>query len=850
VSVADVHGLTEEEALARLASQGPNVLPQRARRSTVRLVGDVLREPMLLLLLAAGTIYLLLGDLVDALVLLAFASFSVLLSVVQGARADRAIEALSELARPQACVIRDGQQRSIPAAGIVCGDLLVIGEGDRLVADGWLVSANRLRTDESVLTGESVPVDKVSLDGAIDARPAPQPGGDGLAYAFSGTMVVRGSGLVSVAATGSRTRIGQIGQALAGISTEAPRLAVETRGLIRVAAGLGLLASVIATILYGLLRGGWLDAILSGIALSMSLLPEELPVVLALFLTMGAIRMSRARVLARRGAAIESLGATTVLCTDKTGTLTLNRMAIAELRLPGGRRFVPVQEGPLALPLEFVELAGLGVLASLQQPFDPMETAFHDLASRHGESEVNWRQERGWTLHRHYPLAPDLLAMSHVWSDGERRVIAAKGAPEAIAELCGLDSAERAALEKEVGDMASRGLRVLGIAETQWNDPVLPESQREFDYAYRGLVGLADPIRANVPSAVAELQRAGVRVVLITGDYPLTAAAIAQQAGIRMTGMMTGSELAALTAPALRDRVGKVSVFARVMAEQKLLIVEALKARGEIAAMVGDGVNDAPSLKAAHIGVAMGKRGTDVAREAAAIVLLDDDFASIPVAVRLGRRIFDNLRKASGFIFAVHFPIAVLALAPLVLGWPLILGPMHIAVLEMIIDPVCALAFEAEPEEPDIMTRPPRAPQAPLLPRRVLAWSLVEGSIAAGLLLGVGAWAFLASGLSVPEARGTVFVGLFLAILVLIAGNRSLRGFSLRTLVRPSLQLGLILLAGASFVAVAFSVPMLAHALGFASLPAGAYVIAALSAAGLVGSLAVLKRRFGPGLAR
>lgn len=825
-----IQGLAESEAVARLATYGPNALPSARPKSFLRQAGEVVREPMLLLLLGAGVVYLVLGDLTEAAALLVLACFSVILTLVQQTRAGHAIEKLRELARPQAAVVRAGIQRRIPAAEIVPGDILVVGEGERVTADGWIVSDDRLAVDESVLTGEPIPVRKTTSLEPAD-RPPPQPGGDGLPYAFSGTMVVSGSGLIRVAATGPQAAIGRIGIALATITTEVPRLTLEMRGLIRVAAIAGLAASMLATVLFGFLRGGWVDAILSGIALSMSLLPEELPVVLALFLTMGAMRMARQKVLARYGSAIESLGATTVLCTDKTGTLTLNRMAIAQLRLPDGASLLIDGEGAAPLPPAFIELAGLGVLASAETPVDPMEAAFHDLSCRQGNAAVTWRQRQGWTLDHRYPLAADLLAVSHVWKGArEEWVVAAKGAPEAIAELCGLSFDERAAVARQVEDMASSGLRVLGVAEASWHGGALPGTQRAFPHIFRGLIGLADPIRPGVPEAVATLQGAGIRVVMITGDYPTTAQAIAQQAGIALTGMMTGPELGQLGDADRVARISSVSVFARVMAEQKVLIVEALKMRGEVTAMIGDGVNDAPSLKAAHIGVAMGRRGTDVAREAAAIVLLDDDFAAIPAAVALGRRIFDNLRKASGFIIAVHVPIAALALAPLILGWPIVLGPLHIAVLEMIIDPVCALAFEAERAERAIMRRPPRDPNVGLLPRKSWTGSLAQGGLAAITVLGAGAWAFLVSARNAAEGRALVFAGLLLAVLLLIAAHRSTQGSPLRAFCRPSAPLLVIAASAALFFAAALVLPALRDAFGFAPIPlSGLAVVAGLT---------------------
>lgn len=833
-------GLTLAKARDRLSDEGPNALPGKTRRSIFALTGEILEEPMLLLLLGGGIVYMVLGDIHDALMLLAFAGLSIVIELVQARRSDRAIAALGELGASQATVIRDGEHLKIPSTEVVRGDLLVLSEGERVAADGWLVEAQSLQADEAVLTGESVAVMKRALDPQEAIAAPPQPGGDGLPYAFSGTLVVRGNAVMEVAATGAHSRIGEIGASLASLETDAPRLTVQTRRMVRWFAVIGLGVSVLAGTLYGLLRGDWLDALLAGIALAMSMLPEELPVVLTLFLTMGALRMARVRVLARRGSAIETLGAATVLCTDKTGTLTQNRMEIAQLRLPDGRAHAIGNQESLVVPEPFLDLAEIGILACLEQPFDPMETAFHELGQKHEGGSLNWRQDQGWRLHRQYALSPDLLAVSHVWGgEGEEHVIAAKGAPEAIAELCGMAGEARSRLQAAVDAMAKEGLRVLGVAEARWHGEAFPESQAHFDFSFRGLVGLSDPIREAVPSAVAELRSAGVRVVMITGDYPATARAIAAQAGIEGGEVMTGSDLDSLDDPALASRILEVSVFARVMPEQKLRIVQALKSVGEIVAMTGDGVNDAPSLKAAHIGVAMGKRGTDVAREASAIVLLDDDFSAIPSAMRLGRRIYDNLRKAMGFIFAVHMPIGGLALAPLLTGWPIILGPVHIALLELVIDPVCSLAFEAEPEEADVMRRPPRDPDGALFPRRLLLWSVVQGAVAIVVLVSLAAWA---QGGEPEEARSTVFAGLVACVLVLVVVNRTFGAAGGISGIRRNASLAVLLVLILTFFTLLFGVRAFADLFRFAPLDGEGMVAAGMAASilGIVLSLAKL----------
>ena len=771
-TLADYPGLDDAAVAQRRAADGPNDLPRQAKRTLFRIFGDVLKEPMLLLLLGAGVIYLALGDVHEALVLLVFACLSVVITAAQQARTERAIDALRDLTSPRALVIRNGIQQRIPARDLVQDDLVLLAEGDRVPADGLLLWADGLQVDESLLTGESVAVRKAQAGPGIDMAMM-RPGGDDLPGVFSGSLVVKGAGLCRICATGPRSEIGKIGRALSTIQTDTPRLYIQTRRLVIWMAALGGVASLIFILLYGVLRGGWLDAALAGIALGMSMLPEEFPVVLTVFMAMGAMRMSQARVLTRRQAAIETLGAATILCTDKTGTLTENRMRVAQLRLPDGR-IVGATTGALPLAADFFPLVELGIMASAEQPVDPMEQAFHAVCDDRLDPQLRQRQRAGWTLRHHYPLHSDLLAMSHVWghADADDHIIATKGAPEAIAQLCHMSDAALAALRVQVDDMAAHGLRVLGIAEARWPDSqTLPATHRDFEFVFKGLVGLADPVRAAVPAAVRLCRSAGLRVVMITGDYPQTARAIARQAGLEDSHVLTGQDLATLDAAAFHQQVQQATIFARIMPEQKLRIVEALKAAGDIVAMTGDGVNDAPALKAAHIGIAMGGRGTDVAREASAIVLLDDNFESIATAVRLGRRIYDNLRKAMGFIIAVHIPIAGLALLPLVTGMPLILGPMHIAFIEMIIDPVCSLAFEAEEEESDVMQRPPRDPQAPLFSRWLVAWSVLQGSVVMAAVIGLTLWVWQA-GQEANAIRSVAFFALVLGTFVLILVNR------------------------------------------------------------------------------
>ena len=782
-----ITGLSTTDAILRLTTDGPNALPRAKRRSPLRVILNVLREPMLALLLGGGVAYLLLGSRAEALILLIFACLSIIITAVQEARTERVLEALRDLTSPRALVVRDGIRLRIAGADVVRGDVIVLAEGDRVPADARLLQASDLSVDESLLTGEAVPVRKAAVAACATARP----GGEDQPLVFSGTLIVRGTALAEVTATGVHSEIGKIGASLNQLETGTPHLQRQMRKLVLAFALIGGAVALIVVALYGWQRGAWLDGVLAGIAVGMAMLPEEFPMVLAVFMAMGAWRISKAQVLTRRASAIESLGAASVLCTDKTGTLTENRMTIAALHLPEGEAF---QIGHDAVPDAFRELAAAGVMASAPEPHDPMEKAFHSLASndlRKGETLPG----AGLNLIRSYPLSPKLLAMSQVWESADGtgdNMVASKGAPEAVADLCHLSPSARQTMMQAVDLMAAKGLRILGVAEAVFSGPKPPDDQCDFEFRFLGLVGLADPLRASVPAAVAQCKSAGIKVIMITGDYPATALAIAKDAGIGGDKVIDGTALAAMNDTDLAIAVQTATVFARIQPEQKLRIVRALQASGAIVAMTGDGVNDAPSLKAADIGVAMGGRGTDVAREAAAIVLLDDDFGSIVSTVRLGRRIYDNLRKAMSFILAVHVPIAGLALIPLAFGMPLLFGPVHIAFLEMVIDPVCSLVFEAEAEEDGVMDRPPRPVTEPLFSPPTILWGLMQGALVLGVVTTI---LFLAPGygFDTDQMRALTFHALVLCVVALIFVNRSFSASILTAITQPNRALAVAL---------------------------------------------------------
>ena len=823
-------GLSQVEATQRLRQDGPNELARRRGGGFLQTAINVLREPMILLLLAAGLVYVVLGDHAEAVLLLGSIGLIVSIELYQERKTERALETLRDLSSPRALVIRDGERRRIPGRDVVRGDRVVLGEGDRVPADAVLTWSTNLAADESLLTGESVPVRKRAADFADGPPPevaGARPGGDDQPYVYSGSLITSGQGFAHVLATGPRTEMGRIGTALETVSVERTRLQHETGRVVKLLATVAIALCVLVFVAYGMARGSIVDGLLAGISLAMALIPEEFPIVLTVFLALGAWRIARTHVLTRRIPAIEALGAATVLCVDKTGTLTQNRMSVAQLAGLCGT----FEVDDLPLPAAFHRLVEVGMLASQIDPFDPMERAIKQVHEQHLVAAAGGPL-RG-QLVQAFPLSDRLMAVIHVWKLPQGDYLeAAKGAPEAIAELCRFDPAERTRLYAQVRSMADAGLRVLGVAEAT-SDHV-PEDTRLISFTFLGLIGLADPVRPTVPGAVAECYQAGIRVVMLTGDYPVTAQKVARDIGLHPdTLVITGPEIDLLDDTALAERARQVNIFARVRPEQKLRLVRALQADGEVVAMTGDGVNDAPALKAANIGVAMGERGTDVAREAAALVLLDDDFTSIVRAVRLGRRIFDNLRKAIGFLLAVHVPIAGLSVLPVLVGWPLILLPVHIVFLELIIDPACSIAFESEREARNIMRRAPRSVREPLFDRRTVVFSLLQG-LGVLVVTGVVLMRAVVGGLPETDARVLVFATLVVADLGLILTNRALPGPTVAALRVFNPSLWLVLGGAAALLTVSVTAPGLRDLFRFGELHPDDVVVV------LVGSLVAL----------
>jgi Ca2+-transporting ATPase len=745
-------GLTDQQAAQRLKRDGPNVLVTAGRRPIARIALQVALQPMFLLLLSTAAVYALLGSAGDAAVLLVSVVAVGSLSLMQEYRAERALEALKELASPRARVLRSGHLQRIASRDLVVGDRLLVGEGDRIACDAQIVEANGLLVDESMLTGESVPVLK-----------SPAGTSDGSAHLLrAGTLVVQGDGVALVSATGARTALGQIGGTLSQLAPPPSRLQRELQRVVRRVAVFAVLASIGAALLFTARHGSLVNGLLAGLTLAMAIIPEEFAVVWTVMLALGAWRLARHRVLTRQSQAIETLGTTTVLAVDKTGTLTNNRMELMALATPLETATLAV--GGIA-DARFARLLHLAVLASAHDGIEPMDNALIRLHERSfGAAAFD-----GKLLERQ-GVAPERPYFTNRWQRTDRSggVLAVKGAPEAVLSLCDVEVDLAQRIKDDAERLGQQGLRVLGVACREWLGPCSPRVGAPLEWI--GLLAFLDPLRDDAPAAIAQCRAAGMRVVMITGDAPATALAIARAAGLAQTtrqALVTGAALERLTQAQLERAVATTTVYARVSPHQKLRIVQALQARGEVVAMTGDGVNDASALRAADIGVAMGQRGTDVAREAAALVLLDDRFASLVKAVRTGRRIFGNLRNAVGYLIAVHVPIVGVSLLPVLTGGPTLLLPLHVVLLELIIDPACSLVFEAEPEPADCMAKPPRPRGVGLLSSHAIERALAIGALATLVVVALIVAGSLL-GLEAPALRVAALGGLIASNLVML----------------------------------------------------------------------------------
>jgi Ca2+-transporting ATPase len=801
-------GLTTAEARARQARYGKNALTAPKKVSLAGKLLHILAEPMFLLLLIAALIYFLLGEARDGAIMLIFVVSMIGIDVFQEWKTDKTLAALKELAAPQATVIRDGREQQIPSADLVPGDILLLQEGVKIPADGSILQCADFCVDESSLTGEAAGVwKKPRLEAPAGRETALATGSTGSSvtvsagnstaanitavtentaaasdywrqdYCYAGTLVTQGSAVVEVTQIGAASEYGKIGAGIVATVPAATPLQKQTNQLIRACS---ILAGVLF-ILVGIFT--WLDipdhnfkdrlieSVLSGVTLAMAMIPEEFPVILTVFLSMGAWRLARKNSLVRRLPSVETLGAVSVLCVDKTGTITLNKMSVQATWLAAGT------ERDLALVLG---------RACESETYDPMEKAM-----------LAWCEAQGLTppqlfaqpLVHEYAFTNELKMMGHVWQLPQGLLLAMKGSPERVLPLCDLTTSQRAAAETRLQELAAQGLRVIAVASAQpKNVAALPAELSGYSLKLQGLVALADPPRPGVAEDIAVCRAAGIRVVMITGDNGTTAAAIAGQIGIPGSGrILTGAQLDALDDAALQEAVRTTTIFSRVIPAHKMRIVSALQQSGAIVAMTGDGVNDAPALKRADIGIAMGKRGSEVSREAADLILLDDNFHTIVATVRDGRRIYDNIRKAVGYVFTIHIPVAGASLLAPFLGVApaaLLLLPLHVVLLEIIIDPTCSIVLERQPAEKEIMSRPPRNPEAKILTAALLAKSIGQGLAIFAASFGAYYYTLAGSELNAPVARSLGLAVIMLANLFLVQVNSSEEELALQSVQR------------------------------------------------------------------
>jgi len=811
-----ITGLSKTKAANQLKSHGYNELPSSKPKNILRIALEVMREPMFILLISCGILYMLLGDYTEGIILLSTNLIIIFITFYQYQKTEKALDALRQLSSPRALVIRDGEEIRVPGREVVPGDVILLHEGDRIPADSQIIEALNLIVDESLLTGESVPVQKHYTANTTDP----------LGLVFSGTLVVQGKGKALVTATGISTHFGKIGSSLQSIEEEETRLQKEMKVLIKNLFIIGAVLSIGVILASYFTRGALIQSILNGLAAAMAILPEEFPVVLTVFMALGAWRLSKNQVLTRKPTAIETLGSATVLCSDKTGTITQNKMEIAAVFTEG--KWVN-KEDFLAEKNIVAPLITTAHFASQKDSIDPMEKAISKVDSQLTTEPLHY------TFIKEYPLSKALFAMTRVVEvhDTKELLISCKGAPETIIELCNLNATLKETVLNTVGEMASKGYRVIAVAKVAIPSGTLPETQQEFTFEYMGLLGFEDPIRPEVPQAIQECHDAGIQVIMITGDYPATAMSIAQQIGMKLKEILTGEMLDKLSDSELQEKIKNVSVFARVVPEQKLRIVQALKANKEIVAMTGDGVNDAPALKAAHIGIAMGNKGTDVAREASSLVLLDDNFASIVSAIRLGRKIFDNLQKAMSYIIAIHIPIIGLTLLPsFFAALPLLLTPVHIVFMELIIDPVCSVAFESEQEERNIMKRAPRNPREHFFGGKHILFSVLQGILLLLMVLGIY-FLSLKEGHTTGEVRAITFSSLIVGNVYLILTNLSKTRSAVAVLTEKNIALWIILGLATTLLFCIISVPALQRIFSF-EFPGYQHFITALVGATLL----------------
>jgi Ca2+-transporting ATPase len=791
IHIDNIKGLDEHDIPALQEEYGKNIFEKEYSGTFFRILRDIVKEPMFILLAIACSVYFILGESNEGFLMAAAMVFVAAISIYQENKSAKALKALKQYTEPKVTVIRNGQEKVIETENLVPGDVMILEEGNNIPADAVIIKANDLSINESIITGESLPVEKNSLEGHNNL--------------FQGTTINSGKCIAGVTAIGNQTALGKLGKAVAAYSPPKTLLQQQIGKFVQRLFLFGLIAFILIWTINYLKTGSLIQSLLFGLTLAMAAIPEEIPVAFSSFMALGAYKMSKLGIISRQPQTIENLGAVTVICLDKTGTITENKMEVkivydfARDELLDMKKAQQYKDGTVLY---------YAMLASEQDPFDAMEKAIHEAWSRFANNKSSSLKQV-----YEYPLEGRPPMMTHVYQQENDKIIAAKGAAERILNVCKVDPETETRINKYINELAAKGYRVLGVASAVHRDGDLPLIQDAFNWKFEGLISLYDPPKENIQKIFRQFYGAGINLKLVTGDYPETAINIAEQTG--MLGYQkyyTGNDVMRMSHGELKEAVRSVNLFARMFPEAKLKVIEALKTNGEIVAMSGDGVNDGPALKSADIGIAMGKKGTSIARQASDLILTDDNIEKISDAILQGRKIFSNLKKAVRYIISIHIPIILTASLPLLFGWkyPNIFTPIHVIFLELIMGPTCSIFFEREPVEKDIMLLPPRDRNLGLFRGHELLISIIQGIVIAGSILAVY-YFYMNAGYSIEQTRTMVFTTLVMSNIFLTFVNRSFSENISKTIFYKNNLAPWVLIISVLFLALIHIVPFFNH---------------------------------------
>lgn len=795
---SSLQGLSTEDVPSLQKQFGRNIFYAEPPRRFYHILIEIVKEPMFILLIVAATLYFILGEAEEGIMMLAATALVAAISVYQDVKSGNAIKALQQFTQPQVKVIRDGVEKTIISEELVPGDIAVLEEGMNIPADAVIIQQNDFSVNESVITGESLPVDK---DETENNR------------LFQGTTINSGKAIARVTTTGNNTELGKLGKTVGMYQPPKTLLQMQIGKFVKRLALFGFTAFAIIFFVNYSIHKEFVTSLLFALTLAMSVIPEEIPVAFSSFMALGAYKMSRYGIISRQSQIVESLGAVSVVCLDKTGTITENKMQVKEIYDFTNDTMHSTDDSKVLY---------YAMLASEADPFDAMEKAIVEAYTKQSNDE-----NTGLAMIHEYPLQGRPPMMTHVYEIDNNITATAKGAIERIIKVCRLSDADIKKTEAVSSSLASKGYRVIAVASAVHADKNFPEQQDDFNWRFEGLLALYDPPKHNIKEIFSKFREANIYIKIITGDHPATTANIAAQVGIdHKQKFYTGEEIIKMTDAELSAAVKQCSIFARMFPDAKLKVVEALKANGNIVAMTGDGVNDGPALKAANIGIAMGKKGTEIARQAADLVLTDDNLEKIVTAVSEGRKIFSNLKKAVRYIISIHIPIILIASVPLILGWkfPNIFTPVHVIFMEIIMGPTCSIFFEREPVEENLMLQSPRNRNTGLFTIDELLLSIVQGIIIASFILMLYYY-YMNTGAAIEDIRTVVFTCLILSNMFLTFANRSFSRTIFYTIRYKNNLAPYVVLISAAFICALYYIPAVKELFGLGDISSNMFLL-------------------------